>query len=535
MSGDTLIARLIGRRALRSAVAWALTFALYVVGSIEGYLGAYKTVAARQKLATALSPNVGLRALIGPARRIDNVAGFVSWRCLGVLSLVGAVWALLAATRLLRGEEDAGRWELLLAGQTTRRRAAGKALLGLSGGWLLLVSVTALVTFADGGSRAAAFSLTASMFFALAVTASAAMFLAVGALASQLAATRRQAATLAGGALGVAFVLRMVGDSSSGLHWAVWLSPLGWVEELKPLTGSRPVVLLPIGALVVCLSGLAVRLAGRRDLGGSVLPDRNVAPPHLLLLSSPATLAVRLARPAAMGWIAALSAGGLLFGLVAQSAANATAGSATVQRALNRLGGNHGGAAAYLGVTFLITATLVGLIACGQVVATREEEAEGRVDNLLVRPCSRTAWLAGRLGVAVSVLVLGGVAAGFAAWLGATSQHTGIGFATLIEAGINTVPPAVLLLGFGTLVHAAFPRAAGAATYGLIAWSFLVEFIGSVVKMSHWVLDTSVLFHVAPAPATTPHWISAAVLVALGAVAAGLAAVIFGRRDLISA
>ena len=535
MRDDTLVARLIGRRAVRSGVTWGCVFALYVVASVSGYLSTYKTVASRQQLTRGLAPNIGLRALIGPARHIDTVAGFASWRCLGVLSLLGAAWALLVATRLLRGEEDAGRWELLLSGQTTRGRAAGQGLLGLFAGWAVLAGLTAVATVADGQQPKPSFTISASLFFAVSVTASAAIFLAVGALTSQLAATRRQAASLAGGALGIAFVLRMVGDSSSGLHWVVWISPLGWVEQLKPLTGSRPVMLAPIAALVVCLCGAAVRLARVRDLGASVLPDRNVAPPHLTLLSSPARLAVRLVRPLAVGWIAALSVGGLLFGLVAQSAASATAGSATVQRALNRLGGRHGGAAAYLGITFLIVATLVGLIACGQVVATREEEADGRVDNLLVKPCSRLVWLSGRLGVSLALLVLGGAAAGVAAWLGAASQQSGIAFGALLEAGINAVPPAILLLGVGTLVHAAVPRAAAAVTYGLIAWSFLIEFIGSVVKMSHWVLDTSVLFHVAPAPATSPHWVSAAMLVAIGAVAAGVGGGIFSRRDLMNA
>ena len=41
-----------------------------------------------------------------------------------ILSVIGGVWALLTATRLLRGEEEEGRWELLLTGQTTRLRAA---------------------------------------------------------------------------------------------------------------------------------------------------------------------------------------------------------------------------------------------------------------------------------------------------------------------------------------------------------------------------------------------------------------------------
>jgi ABC-2 type transport system permease protein len=110
-----------------------------------------------------------------------------------------------------------------------------------------------------------------------------------------------------------------------------------------------------------------------------------------------------------------------------------------------------------------------------------------------------------------------------------------VSFGSLVKAGINTVPPALFLLGVGALVLAIFPRAVTATTYGLVAWSFLVELIGSVVNLSHWILDTSLLFHVAPAPATDPHWGSAAVLVSLGVVATLAANVIFSRRDLINA
>ncbi|HSS09086.1 MAG TPA: hypothetical protein VLL25_04320 [Acidimicrobiales bacterium] len=531
----TVVATLVSRRALRSVLPWCYVFAIYVVASISGYSATYKTAAAREKLARSLAPNTGIRALLGPARHIDSVAGFAAWRALGVLSLVGAVWALLAATRLLRGEEDAGRWELLLAGQTTRRRAAAQGLVGLTIGWAGLWGVTAIASVIDGRTVHPAFSVRASLFFSLAITASAAIFLAVGAVASQLAATRRQAATLAGGVLGASFVIRMVADSASGLRWALWASPLGWVEELRPLTGSRPVMLVPIGALVAVLSVVTVRLADERDVGASILPDRDTAPPRTRLLGSPTGLTIRLMRPVAIGWIAAIAACGLLFGLVAQSAANAASGSTTVQEALSRLGGRHGGAAAYLGLTFVIVATLIALVAAGQVVAGREEEAEGRLDNIVVRPYPREGWLAGRLAVAVVLLIGCGIAAGVLAWVGAASQHSGLGFGSLIKAGINTVPPALFVLGVGALVHATLPRLTGPAVYGVVAWSFLIEFVGSIVKTNRWLLDTSVLYHVAPAPATNPHWDSAAVLGLLGVAAAVGGTFLFARRDLVSA
>lgn len=61
------------------------------------------------------------------------------------------------------------------------------------------------------------FPVSASLFYATATTASAAVFLAVGALASQLAPTRRQANGLEAAVFAVAFLIRMVANSVSGL------------------------------------------------------------------------------------------------------------------------------------------------------------------------------------------------------------------------------------------------------------------------------------------------------------------------------
>ena len=123
-----VVTGLLARRSARSALLWGYVFGIYVVSSALGYASVYKTIADRRRLAHSFGTNIGIQALIGPARHIDTVAGFTAWRTVGVLSLVGAVWGLLAGTRLLRGEEDAGRWEILLAGPTTRRRAPRRVL-----------------------------------------------------------------------------------------------------------------------------------------------------------------------------------------------------------------------------------------------------------------------------------------------------------------------------------------------------------------------------------------------------------------------
>jgi ABC-2 type transport system permease protein len=357
------------------------------------------------------------------------------------------------------------------------------------------------------------------------------MFLAVGALTSQLAATRRQAASYAAWFLGVSYAVRMVADAGLGLHGLIWASPLGWVEELQPLTAPQPLALLPIAAFTVMLAAAALRLAGTRDVGASILPDRASGRPHLRLLSGPTGLAIRLLRPAVISWWVAIAVSGLLFGLIAKSAGTTISGS-SVQQVFSKLGAPGTGADAVLGVSFLILAVLIAFAAVGQITAARSEESGGRLDHLLVRPVSRSLWLGGRLLLAVAVLLASGVMAGVFAWLGAASQDAGVGFTTLVEAGVNLVPPAIIIMGVGALALGAWPRATSVVAYVLLAWSLLVVIIGDIGATSHWVLDTSVFHQMASAPAVSPHWEANGVMTAIGAVSALIGVIAFNRRDL---
>lgn len=106
------------------------------------------------------------------------------------------------------------------------------------------------------------------------------------------------------------------------------------------------------------------------------------------------------------------------------------------------------------------------------------------------------------------------------------------GFCSQVAAGLNTVPPGILVLGLGTMVQGLLPRYASPLAYGLIAWSFLVELVGSMVKPNHYFLDLSIFHHMALAPAAEIRWDSAAIFVGFGIGAAVLGVLFFNRRDL---
>jgi ABC-2 type transport system permease protein len=356
----------------------------------------------------------------------------------------------------------------------------------------------------------------------------------VGAVTSQLAPTRRQAAGWAAAVLGLSYALRMLGDAGLGLHALTWLSPLGWTEQLYPLTGSDPTPLLPIFGCTAVLAAVAVVLAGRRDVGGSLVTDRAQRPPRLRLLGSQAALSARLLAGTALSWVVAVALISLLFGLVAQGAGS-TLQSSSVQEVLSKLGASGGGIGAYLGVAFLMVGVLASFAVAGQVSAAKAEEAEGRLDHLLVQPLARTRWLGGRVGLALVLALALGCAGGLCTWLGAVAQHTGFGAGTLFAAGLNAAVAAVFLLGIGTLLLGLWPRAASAGVYAVLVWSLLMELVGGIGAISHWVLDTSVFHHIAAAPSVPIDWAGDGVLVAIAAAAAALGAAGFARRDVVGA
>jgi ABC-2 type transport system permease protein len=158
---------------------WGLLFGVLIANEALSYHKNFPTLASRETFAHTLGSNTGLTAIIGPAQHVNTIGGFVAWRVFGLLIIVGAIWGMLTATRLLRREEDAGRWELFLAGRTTRRQATAQALTGMAAGWLTLWVLTAALTVLAGSRPGVGFSVSSSLFYATAATASAAMFLAV--------------------------------------------------------------------------------------------------------------------------------------------------------------------------------------------------------------------------------------------------------------------------------------------------------------------------------------------------------------------
>ena len=508
---------------------WSFAALFFITGyaNVVAYRSAYPALSDRLALARSLGTNDAVRLFYGRPYDLLTVGGYAAWRVGGVLTLLAAVWGFLAAIRATRAEEDAGRAELVLAGIVARRNVYRAALAAIAGGvvllWLAGFLGLALANLSPGGSA----------YMALAVVSVAAVFAGVGALAGQLAASRRLAIELSSAALLISFLARVVADTTTSFEWLRWMTPLGWAEELRPFTGTRPwVLLLPLLATVALLV-VAGAIALRRDVGTGLLPARDSAPPNRRLLGSPLAQTLRGERGNFAIWF--LSAGffALVVGAISTSIAGAGISGALQRQVKQAAGVSIVTPVGYMSLTFIFFAIVLSLFSCAQVGAARGAEMDQQLETLFALPVSRTRWLAGRLALAAAGAGAIGLFTGLCAWAGAASQNASVSLGQMLGAGANCLPVALLFLGLGTLAYALAPRAGSGIAYGLVMVAFLWQLFGAALSAPQWLIEVTPFQHIGLVPAQAFRAGDAAVMVAIGLAAALAGLWAFGRRDLI--
>jgi polyether ionophore transport system permease protein len=527
-TGQTGVRSALVRQALRDSRARSLVFAYLFAGYAYiqpvGYRHTYPTDASRRAFAESFAANPGLRLLYGQPHQIDTTAGYAAWRIGGVLAIAAAAYGLLAAVRAGRAEEESGRTELVLAAPVSRAMANTAGLVAIAAG----IGLLWIAEFV--GLVAASIPAGGAAYFGLATAMTAAVFTGIGALASQLVPTRRGALGLGAAVLGGLFLLRILADTVPGAGWLRWATPLGWAELLRPLTDPAPLVLLLPVLTTGLLLAVAAGLARGRDIGAGLFPRRDSADPHPWLLSSPTAQALRGQATVIIAWLAATAAFMMILGVVSHSLSTADVPE-NVQRQIAKLGsGSIVTPTGYIAFLFLFVALAICLFMCMQISTLRQDEEE-HLESVLAQPVARSRWLAGRLVLAALGATAIALVAGIAAWIGATAAGVHVPLPSLLEAGANALPVAMLFLGLGWLAFAVAPRIAAGIMYGLVAVAFLWQLVGALIGPPRWVLDLSPFAHLALVPSQPFEPISAAVLASVGVLGAIGALVAFADRD----
>ncbi len=514
------------RRKVAAVLGWMT--GIVTISALYGYRSAYPTLTDRLRLSASFSHDAGIAAVFGPARSLETVSGFTAFRTLAILPLIIGIWAGLTATKALRGNEDSGQWEILVSSPTTKRHATLATIRGIYLTLNITLVVSAILLTATS-LISKNYSVPAGLFYALTLVSSGYLFAGVGSLASQLVNNRRSASTITGLVIGLSFLIRAIADSSPSIAWMHWLSPLGWINQAAPLTHSRWLGLLPVLVTTIVLTASAIALSGKRDMGASLIPERISNRGGRAITSIP-KLWLKLQGLNILSWAAGFFFLSFAFGLVAHGATQAFSSSSAIQTTVGALGISKI-SELFFGIIFLMLASGLMFAANSQAAALREQESEGFIDHLLVSPKSRNQVFLTRVATSAVGIVVIAAAAGIGAFSGSSLRSGTLSLKDALLAGFNMVPSALVLFGVTLVVFGFFPRATSITGQSLLAWSFLMELIGSSLKLSHWILDTSFLHHMAFAPAATPRTGENLQLLAIAFILAAIGLYGFKRRD----
>lgn len=518
-----------------------LTLPLWILGTVALLSVAAASVVSeygddlRQILSVALA-TPALLALRGIPNG-DTVGSAVHFQSFAFLAVTIGLMNVFLATRHGRADEERGRRELLASTPIGRLTAPLATLV------LALVANTLFAVLATFGYQTAGVGYPGAVLSAGTLAVTGLAFYGIGSLASELTATSRAASGIGSVAVLVAYALRAGGDAlgtpdlddlTLAPAWPSYLSPIGWGQQTLAFTANRGEWVVPIAALAVVTVVAALLLHSRRDLGASLLPERAGRATALPTLPSVFGLVWRLQWPTLVAWAAGSALLGLALGSLVTAIAGARIDNPQIEAIIASLGhdGSSSLARALIPALLMIVGALAAAAGVQAVLRLRDDEREGRAEQLFATPVSRVAWLlAGSAVGALSVVTV----------LGVTGLTAALGFLLLDNPGdaglalgqaLVQAPSALVFVGVTALAVGLLPRIATLLGWLLFALGVGWGLFGDLVGAPEWTRHLSPLASVPTLP--TDDWGPTLVVAAVAVAATALAALMIRRRDVVS-
>ncbi|NUL49074.1 hypothetical protein F7P69_28325 [Cellulosimicrobium funkei] len=527
LTGTATLLRFMLRRDRIRTSAWVLGIGLmgfYFAHAIQIIAGSEQELGS---LAIMFTDPVG-RMMVGPGFGMDAptherffAAGYVLF-----IYILVALMSVFTVVRHTRAEEQTGRAELIRTNVVGRHATLTAT--------LILVTVANVI--AAGivwvAALSADYSAEGSALVAAGGLAVGLLFTGAAAVSAQLSESSRGASAMAGGLIGLAYLIRMGGDAAeAGGTTVSWFSPLAWAQQTAPYVEDRwwP-LLLPAGFAIV-LVALGYWLSTQRDVGASLLPTRLGRPEAAASLGTPPGMAARTLRGPLRGWGISLLLAGLMFGSFAQTMVDAAD---DLPAEMAQIFAGEDMMLGYLAYMALFMAVFVAAAGVSSIQQLKGEENRGRAEYALSAPLGRSTWLGAHLVVLLAglvlILALVGAGMGLGAW--ASLEHDGGRyFGELFLAAVAQIPAVLAVMGIVTALFGWVPRLAGTVGWVIIGFAGVMTTFGGLLELPEIVVDLNLFGHLAEYPVEDIAWAPVLWLSAIGVAGILLGFMGWKRRE----
>lgn len=523
------------RQTLRGALVIGILGGIMMGAQGAAYAAAYPDQHSRDMFVTSLSSVPALGFMSGEPKNAATPAAYSIYKSIALMTLITAIWGLMTATRLLRGQEEDGRLEPILAGNTTKATASLHLVIGYGYSLFIAFVMTWAVIAGLGADPHVQLSVGSAGLLTLGVFLPGLFFASLGVLTSQLALTRGRAVAYGLGALLVLFALRGGANSVSDWNDLKRFSPFGWTDLLNPVLDPHYLWILPTVIFVAAVIPLSLYFAKKRDLGSSILPESQYIRSRYYLLGSDFTYSIRQNIWPFVWWLlGALAYAGLLAS-IAKVGADALSSSPLFSKVIGSLGGTYDDLViSFLGLGGMFTALILLVMSAVAIGGIRNQEAKSYLDNILVQPIQRTSWLVKRLGIVTIMALTISLITSYFIWQVAAMTNISLDLWVMLQNGITLTGSVILLIGIGAVIYGILPRFATIIMYVAIVWAFVVDVLKSFLSLDDAIDKTSLLHYATFTPTKTPDWQTFAWLTIIGITLMLVGVWRFSRRDIMS-
>ena len=522
------LARLILRRDRIHVPIWLFAITVLTMITAPAFTNLYSSDQERQAIAETMR-NPAMTAMVGPGYGIDNytVGAMMAHQMLLFTAIAVAIMSILLVTRHTRADEEDGRIEMI------RSLPVGR-LSNLSAATLVLLVVNVLLAVIIGFGLHAlgieSMDLEGSLLYGAALGATGIFFTAITALFAQLSDNSRGTIGYSFAVLGVAYLLRAIGDVSN--ETLALLSPLSWILRSEVYVSNYwwPIILTIGLALIIVV--LALYLNSIRDLDAGFIPAKPGRKNASAFLQNPLGLAFRLQRTGIIAWAIGMFILGVSYGSVLGDLESFIETNEMMRELLLESAAGFSLTEQFLTMLMSIIAMICTVPPLMLILKLRGEEKKNRTEHLLARAVSRTHLIGSYSlisfvgGFVMLSLALVGL------WsAGTVAMDSPIAFSSLFKAAMIYLPAMWIMIGIAVLLIGFVPQAAS-LTWLYLGYSFIVVYLGGLLQFPEWLGKLSPFGNIPKVPIEAIDFTKITVITAIALVLTVIGFMGYNKRDI---
>lgn len=481
---------------------WKLFVWLFAITGINVlvasfYPSLYKDEASRLAASMTME-NPAMIAMLGPGYETEaylaSPGPFFANEMLLFTAIAAAIMNILLVSQSTRGDEEAGRLEIVQARSVGKVAYTNAVMIIIFGANVLL---SLLIGIGISLLQIEGMDWQSTMLFGSVLGLTGLVFGAMTLVIAQLVESARSVTMFSLMVLILSYLIRAIGDVN--YEWLSYASPLGWTVRTKVFADDDWLPVIVLSVLTVFFGLLALYLHAKRDIGSGYFTPRKGRSHASKLLLTPFGFHLWMQKTNIAAWTLAIFVLSWSMGFVMGDMESYWQDIELIEQFL---AADMQAEMTEQFITLIIAImTLIGTIPVTMTVLhLKGEEMRGFMENMFSRATSRHRVLANYVlfSIFVSLLMQTALAVGF--WSGCVAVlEEPMTFLTTLKAAFVYLPAMWLFSGIAVWLYGWFPKLTP-LVWLYLSYGFFVMYLGNLLDMPLWLRNISVFEHVAKIP-----------------------------------